>query len=469
MNTRFMYYLQFLIAVVDVLTINIIFYLGEIFFREHYTLREYEEYNSLRVFLSITWIMIALTANIYAKKHVLSFETFVRRTLRGYFYFLSIVILYLFFFQQYSISRAFMIFFLSAMPLSILINRFCLYAISEYYKKKDYLIDKVIIIGYNDISKKLMQNLEENSLNKEIIGICDEQYNIRELSHYPILSGISGAFDVCLKYGANEVYSIISPEHNPEINKFIRFADKNCIRFRMVPDVSFLFNKQVHISYVHDLPVLSFRKEPLEELTNRIKKRLFDIIVSFLVIVFILSWLIPLIGLLIYLESPGPIFFKQARICKGNKTFGCLKFRSMKINAEANNKQAVRNDSRLTNIGKFIRKTNLDEMPQFLNVFLGHMSVIGPRPHPVTFFSMLRPQDDCNHLEDNYMVRHFVKPGVSGWAQVNGYRGEIENSEQLRKRIEHDISYSENWTLLLDIKIIIMTVVNTFKGDKNAF
>lgn len=469
MNIRFMYYLQFIVAILDTLTINIIFFLAETLIRQPGTLREMREYTDLRIFLTIAWIFIALTGNIYSRQHILSFESFTRRSLRGYFYFLCIVILYLFFFQQYAIARSFLIFVLAGIPLSILVNRFILYGISEYYKRKDYLIDKVVIIGYNDVSKKLIENLEENALNKEIIGICDEDHNIHELSHYPILSGVSGAFDVCLRYGATEVYSIFTPEHNPEIYKFIRFADKNCIRFRMVPDVSFLFNKQVHISYVHDLPVLSFRNEPLEELINRIKKRLFDVVVSFLIIVFILTWLIPLIGILIYLESPGPIFFKQNRTGKGNKTFGCLKFRSMKINAEANAKQAVRNDSRLTRVGKFIRKTNLDEMPQFLNVFVGHMSVIGPRPHPTTFFSMLRPSDDVYHLEDHYMIRHFVKPGVSGWAQVNGYRGEIENSEQLQKRIEHDIWYSENWTLLLDIKIMIMTVVNTFRGERNAF
>lgn len=469
MNNRFLYYMQFFLAIMDVLVIVGTFSVAESLFRQHETLREYKEYNTLRIFLSAAWLIIAMIDNIYGRKYILSFEAFVKKTIRGYFYFLSVAIVYLFFFQQYAISRAFLLVVFSSIPVLLLANRFLLYAISLFYRKKEYLIDRILIIGYNDMSKKLIQSLEENPMNKEIIGICDDPQNVKEHSHYPILSSIPDAMEVCKKYGANEVYSSIAPEQNPEIYNLIHQADKHCIKFRILPDVSYFVNKEVHITYMNDLPVLAFRNEPLEEMTNRIKKRMFDIVVSSIAIVFVLSWLVPLIGILIYLESPGPIFFRQIRTGKGNKSFNCLKFRSMKINSESNNKQAVRNDSRLTRIGKFIRKTNIDEMPQFINVLLGQMSVIGPRPHPVTFFSMLRPKDDVNHLQDNYSVRHFVKPGVSGWAQVNGFRGEIEMSEQLQKRIEYDIWYSENWTLLLDIRIMILTVVNTFRGEKNAF
>jgi putative colanic acid biosynthesis UDP-glucose lipid carrier transferase len=209
--------------------------------------------------------------------------------------------------------------------------------------------------------------------------------------------------------------------------------------------------------------VLSLRQEPLSEPRNRLRKRLFDIVFSLLVTVFILSWLIPILGLLIRLESPGPIFFKQQRTGRDKKAFYCLKFRSMKMNKEADIKQATRDDSRFTRIGRFMRSTNLDEFPQFINVLKGNMSIVGPRPH------MLKHTDDYSRLIDKYMVRQFLKPGITGWAQINGYRGEIKTIEQLKKRVEHDIWYMEHWSPWLDIKIIFTTLSNMLIGEKNAF
>ena len=165
----------------------------------------------------------------------------------------------------------------------------------------------------------------------------------------------------------------------------------------------------------------------------------------------------------ILLESKGPVFFAQKRSGKGNKEFWCLKFRSMKVNDQAHEKMATKNDSRLTKTGKFLRKTSLDEFPQFLNVLRGHMSIVGPRPH------MLKHTDEFSRVVNQYMVRHFLKPGITGWAQVNGYRGEVNSIEKLQCRVEHDVWYLENWSVWLDLKIVFMTVINTVKGEENAF
>jgi putative colanic acid biosynthesis UDP-glucose lipid carrier transferase len=193
------------------------------------------------------------------------------------------------------------------------------------------------------------------------------------------------------------------------------------------------------------------------------KKRFFDIVFSLFIIVFILSWLMPILAILIKLNSKGPIFFVQWRSGKGNKKFRCFKIRTLTVNEDAHIRQVSRNDSRLTPLGKFLRKANLDELPQFLNVLLGEMSIVGPRPH------MLRHTENYSKLLEEYMIRHFIKPGVTGWAQVNGFRGEIKQQEQLRKRIEHDIWYMEHWSLWLDLRVIFLTLYRTFKGDKNAF
>lgn len=192
-------------------------------------------------------------------------------------------------------------------------------------------------------------------------------------------------------------------------------------------------------------------------------KRLFDIVFSTLVIVFILSWLTPLMILLIKLESKGPAFFKQERSGKNNRTFRCYKFRSMKPNNYADQIQTSKKDARITKIGAFMRKTSIDELPQFFNVLFGNMSIVGPRPH------MLLHTKEYGVSVDSYMVRHFAKPGITGWAQVTGFRGETKTLEAMEKRVECDVWYLENWTFLLDIKIIFLTVWNIFKGEENAF
>lgn len=213
----------------------------------------------------------------------------------------------------------------------------------------------------------------------------------------------------------------------------------------------------------HGLPILSLRPEPLHRLENRFKKRAFDIFFSSLIIIFLLSWFIPLIALLIKITSEGPIFFKQLRSGKNNEPFLCFKFRSLKVNTESEFKQVEKNDDRYTSIGKILRKTNLDELPQFFNVFQGYMSVVGPRPH------MLTHTKEYSNILNQYMIRHFVKPGVTGWAQIHGYRGEIKVREQLIQRVEHDIEYMENWSMWLDVRIIILTIYTTLVGDKNAY
>ncbi len=199
---------------------------------------------------------------------------------------------------------------------------------------------------------------------------------------------------------------------------------------------------------------------PLDKLTFRFVKRLFDILFSFVVIILIFSWLFPVIIVLIKLDSKGPLFFKQQRTGINNKTFTCLKFRTMTVNDESDNKQAQVNDSRITSIGKFLRRSNIDELPQFINVFLGNMSVVGPRPH------MLKHTQQYSELIRHYKVRHFVKPGITGWAQVNGYRGLTDELWKMEKRVEYDMEYLENWDLMRDIKIIFMTLFgnNTYKN-----
>lgn len=192
-------------------------------------------------------------------------------------------------------------------------------------------------------------------------------------------------------------------------------------------------------------------------------KRLFDIIFSLFTIIFVFSWLCPILAILIRLESKGPVFFVQLRTGKNNEHFKCYKFRSMRVNNDADKRQATRDDQRITKIGALLRKTSLDELPQFFNVLIGNMSIVGPRPH------MISHTEKYSQLTDKFKVRHSLKPGITGWAQISGLRGEVNNTEAMLKRVDADVWYMKNWSFLLDIKIIFLTFWITLKGDKNAY
>jgi putative colanic acid biosynthesis UDP-glucose lipid carrier transferase len=244
----------------------------------------------------------------------------------------------------------------------------------QFFQSKEHIVRKVMIIGYNERAKKLATYLEQEPIKTEIVGFCEEEANVNELSVYPIVGGIGDAIKASKQFEVTEIFSTIAPEQQSGIYKLINEADQACIRFRIVPDFNHFIRKPVHLDYLKDIPVLSLRKEPLDDVGNRIKKRLYDLAISSLVIILILSWLVPIVSLLIWLNSRGPIFFIQQRSGKNGKTFNCIKFRSMKVNKESNEKQATKNDSRITRLGSFLRKSNLDEMPQFFNVWMGDMT-----------------------------------------------------------------------------------------------
>ena len=261
------------------------------------------------------------------------------------------------------------------------------------------------------------------------------------------------------------IYCALPGTRRDEITDLMEFCERNTIRFRVIPSVdSFIpVVKTTSLEFHGAVPVSKLRKEPMDLLLNRVVKRTFDIAFSLFVILFIFTWLFPLLAMLVKLSSPGPVFFKQMRLGRDNKPFVCWKFRSMRMNKEADSKQATKNDPRVTRVGAFLRKSNLDEMPQFLNVLFGHMSIVGPRPHP------LRLNDQYRDIIDKYMVRHFVRPGITGWAQVNGFRGETRTPELMEKRVELDVWYLENWSFALDLKCVVRTVTNMFGKDVNAY
>jgi putative colanic acid biosynthesis UDP-glucose lipid carrier transferase len=463
MNRQFERYLQMTLVVLDVFVITIVYFFCKIILAQNVPITYWSSYFQYWTISVGAWLLLSFFLRTYSANAILNFEHFTKRTIQVFLLWIIFILFYLFFTREFRISRLFIITGMSGFGAGLLVNRFLYLGIKKYFKNSHYLIKKVIILGYNDTAKKLAKYFEDDAINTQLLGFIEDDKNVHELSHYPIITDIGKALQVAKEFDVEEIYSTITPEQNKDIYDLMYESEKECIKFKIVPNLSVFITRDVHIEYFGELPILSLRSDPLDDVGNRIKKRVLDIVVSSMVILFILSWLVPLLGLLILLESKGPVFFKQLRTGKNKKPFYCLKFRSMRSNKDADMKQATRNDSRVTKIGRFIRKTSLDEFPQFLNVFKGEMSLVGPRPH------MLKHTTDYSKLVDDYMVRQFLKPGITGWAQVNGYRGEITNPDQIKMRINKDLWYLENWSLWLDIQILFLTVYQVFKGDKKAF
>lgn len=339
-----------------------------------------------------------------------------------------------------------------------------LFKFSLFYYLKQYRITtgsnyrKAIIVGYTPDAIRLKEFFETKAeYGYRFLGFFTDSSNSPEVK-----GTIAQIKDYVLQNHVDEIYCSLSQVTNVQLKELIEFADKSHKTIKFIPDTKDIFSKNLRIDYYEVFPVLSLRKTALHEPAAQVIKRTFDIVFSLLVLILLLSWLIPIMALLIKLESKGPVFFKQSRPGINEKEFWCYKFRSMQLN-ETTEKSVTRNDPRVTRIGKFIRKTSIDELPQFLNVLKGEMSVVGPRPH-------LWTQNNLYSITiKKYMVRLYVRPGITGLAQVRGFRGEITSDEDMINRIRYDVFYIENWSLLFDFKIIIQTVVNIFMGEEKAY
>jgi Undecaprenyl-phosphate glucose phosphotransferase len=459
MNSRYINLFRFFFASQDLILLNLVhivlvYVLGQ----------EMSNPQSYMIFFLVTnilWLSCGYITGLYVNNGLIDFMRYSKHTVKAFLLYFFLLLLY-FFVLKFNYSRLFLSLDIGSFVTLLILDRVIIVLwtssrMGETAKKR------VIVLGYNELSKKLVSYMDMNPERVSMEGYFEEYERVNELSNYPILGSIDESVIYAIKNNISEIYSTLSPEDYPIIYELATTAERNLIRFKFVPDFKLIVNRNVYLEYMQEIPVLSTRPEPLEDMANRVKKRVFDIAFSLAVIIFLLSWLMPIIAILVKLTSRGPIFFIQLRSGKDNQQFKCYKFRSLLVNTQSDLVQVTKGDSRYTPIGKFLRRSNIDELPQFFNVLIGNMSVVGPRPH------MLTHTESFSKIINEYMIRHFVKPGVTGWAQINGYRGEIKEEMQLRKRIEYDIWYLENWSLWLDLKIIFLTVYNTMKGDKYAY
>ena len=449
MKYRYSFLITPLQLVIDCLSIFMILYF----------VSDQEFYNLIFItYILSFWTLSSVLTDYYKVLRFTKFLRLLNLTFRHFFIFI------LGFFTFFGIYKeGFVVHNQFLILTSILLTTFSLkiifYFSLKWYRNLGKNFRKVVVIGVDDSSKKIISLFNQNkTLGYKYLGYFTNKANTDKLGT------IEDSFQFILDNTVDEIYCSLKELNTSTIAKIRSFSNSNNIILKLIPDSNKLYSKNQNIEFYDDtLVVLNVKKLPFEFSENYIIKRTFDIIFSIIVCLFILTWLIPILWIFIKIESKGPLIFSQKREGLDGRKFVCYKFRSMKLNTMSDKVHAVENDIRVTRIGSFIRKTSIDELPQFLNVIKGDMSVVGPRPHLPSLSSEY--QKDV----DDYFKRHAVKPGITGLAQVSGYRGEIKKRSDIKNRVRLDIFYIENWSFLLDIKIILMTVFNVFKGEENAY
>jgi putative colanic acid biosynthesis UDP-glucose lipid carrier transferase len=369
--------------------------------------------------------------------------------------------------EEYTFPRLFLLYFYSLLFLLTFLIRITYYLIIRGYYKYEVNgknTKKVVILGTGGrasaLYKGFLDTIAKGS-SFRVLGFFEDKNN-GSIPKNLIMGKYEDIKLFCLREKVNEIYYTESLLDVDRIKDLTKFADENFIYLRFVPDFSGLQKSKVDIFFLDSVPIIEYTQAPLGGFLNQRIKRIFDIVFSLGVIIFVYPFVFPIVALIIKLESNGPVLFKQDRPGKGNELFKCYKFRTMRQN-DNTERQAVKDDPRITGFGKFLRKTSLDEFPQFFNVLQGKMSVVGPRPNLITQLEFYSKEIE------KYRFRHFITPGITGWAQVNGYRGETKEINLMKNRVELDAWYIENWSLSLDIKIIFLTVFKLVVGDKRAY
>ncbi|MET3029041.1 undecaprenyl-phosphate glucose phosphotransferase [Flavobacterium sp. UW10123] len=458
-------YYKLLFVVVDIVLLNLATILSALARFGNLDKLLSKDERTISLLAILIWVALLLQKDSNRSVRVEPIESILWRTIKKISIHAALVSIFVVYLKYVDISRLRLVYFYLIFFGLLMISRYLSMKLLKYVRAKGYNFKTFIIVGANKSGEKIRKVLAKDlTFGYRFLGFFDETNNNQDVDSDLIIGKFHDIEKFAIDKKIDEIYVALHIDNIEIINELTRICEQNMIRIKFIPDFQ-LYTKasKVEVAFYENTPVLMFRPEPLESASNRLLKKAFDICFSSLVILLVFPWLFPIIMLIIKLESPGPVFFKQERSGRDNRSFMCIKFRSMYVNGMAHNKQAEKGDSRITKFGAFIRKTSIDELPQFFNVFLGDMSVVGPRPH------MVNLAKEYSDLINNYLVRQYAKPGITGWAQVNGFRGETKVLSDMENRVEYDIWYIENWSFLLDIKIIVKTIINIFKGEENAY
>jgi len=462
MLVYFFKHLPRIFLIIDYIIINFLFIFGRLFFYEFDQKDFTQEYRIQLILLNIFWFVITIIIKPYKSLKVKESSLHFNSLTKAFALFILTTIVFLFLIFSIKINYRNVILYFIFVGFFMALTRFLLFL---YRKKNRVKLGRklysfnTVLVGENKLSTTLLSN---NNL-RRALGIRGTYTIISTETKNKYLGRIDKLF---YDLEHSKINSIIFCDDNIDVEiykQIVEIAEHKMIRIYMVPDFKYGNLGPNYFDVIHEIPFLRLIREPLSNAKKQLLKRAFDVGFSLFVIVFLLSWLVPIVALIVKIESNESAFFLQKRSGLNNEPFNCIKFRSMMSNKHADIQTARKDDSRVTKFGAFMRKTSIDELPQFINVFLGEMSIVGPRPH------MLSQTEMYSKITKKYMTRHIVKPGITGWAQVMGARGEIFSHRDMEKRIEKDVWYIQNWSFFLDMKIIFLTLYNIIKGDEQAY
>lgn len=410
----------------------------------------------------MTWPILSYLSRDYKIGRAVSYYSTFKKAFISVFVFVSLMTLMWLFLSDGTIERHFIMSLILLLFVWITIYRVFVHLLLDRYRTFGGNIRNVIIIGYDPLGFKLFDLLGR----KPHYGIrCEGIYStsLTDISEkgYPLKGSMNDFFQ--LDFSKLDTIYISDKISQVQKNEVIIYADSLSKRVKLLPEIKTDLLKTFVLRRYESVSVIDINSLPLDNFFNSLVKRSFDLTFSAVIVIFFLSWMWPIFGLIIKFESKGPVFFKQYREGKDGSKFLCLKFRTMVQNDQADTMWAAKDDPRTTKFGSFLRKTSLDEFPQFFNVFLGQMSVVGPRPHPISLNAEYKAR------VEKFAKRHESKPGVTGLAQAMGYRGEINQFHQMNSRVKLDRFYLQNWSFWLDLKVILLTVIGILRGDEKAY
>ena len=452
-------FLPVLVGLLTLVVLNTIFIIAGYFVKRPVVYVLF--YRQHLVTLNLWWVIYSYVTDVLINKKTVSYNFLLKHQVKFYLLLVALCITYLFFYTALHPLWFYVNCTILCYGVYLMLNRLLYVKFSQHPAIKKRLTKRVLILGYNNTAKKLVSYLEEEDVNYFIVGFCEDRLNIAELTHYPIVSDMEHAIETSKRLQVSEIFLTLNPQQNNFLYTLVNHAEREGIRVPVVPAFSHFIPKAANLHYIKDMPVFLLKKESLENAFNRFAKRVIDVAVSVVVTVGILSWLLPLIALVVFLDSPGPVFIVQQKVGKNNKLFKCFEFRTTKLSNDDLLPLPVEAGHHAeTNVGKVLKKLRLNKLTYFLSILRGHMSLVGVQAYPSANLGHL-----AGSTVQQYYVRALIKPGITSWAKVNcgDYKHE-ENDDRSTHALELDTWYAENWSLRLDLKIMLLSVTAGFKS-----
>lgn len=464
-NQRSNYYLRLFL---DLLLLNTIFTVSAILAQSFQILITRNYMFILLAGLNFLWYFASNVNGFYEDNNLRSFSFQFNNILKNTFVQIIAAILFIFIFKEDLFTRNFILIYAFMLVVSISIRIQILKLLASKVNFRGNKILNIVIIGSGEVARNFYNStLKKRQNGYNFVGYLDDESS--ESGDTELIGKIDELEKIIKEKNITEAVVALPIKEFARLDQIIMVCNRHAVRVHIIPDYFRFISKKFRITMFENFPIITIRDEPLAEAHWRFTKRSFDILFSLIVILCFLIWLIPMLAVLIKLFSRGNVFFTQKRLGMRNKVFKFYKFRTLNANENAENESyspVVMGDARITRIGKILRRTNLDELPQFFNILKGDMSVVGPRPHFIPY------NEVYSEIVDEIKLRSRVRPGLTGWAQVHGLRGDspdpIENKARTKKRIEYDIWYIENWSIWLDIQIIVFTIWQMIKGKTRA-